>query len=429
MINLVDTWVGIASLIVFLIGYYFITAEEKYQINKAKPSLFMGTFMFFLIGIYFVQNNLDNHLLGDYVRHLILEISEIFFFLVVAMTFIESLIERNIFGYIKHWLIVKGFSYKQLFWITGAIAFFLSPVADNLTTSLILATVLISLDKDNKKFLIPSAINIVVAANAGGSWSPFGDVTSLMLWTSGKAAFQQFLLILPAALGGWLLTAFLLSLYVPKGKVDVPEEELSRKVEIKEGGKKMALLGIITISLAVVFEQFFHMPAMFGMMFGLALLKLYAIHLRKIKKENFNIYFNMKNIETDTLFFFFGILSAVGALHFLGYLSYLAVLYDLLPHTLVNTLLGILSAFVDNIPLMSTVIKSNLSLGVDQWLLAALTIGTGGSLISFGSAAGVSVMSKLKGIYTFAENLKLSWTILVGYLFSIIIWYVQFHLF
>lgn len=422
------TWsvVGILSLIIFIIGYYFIATEEKYNLNKSKPALFIGTFMFMIIGIYFAANGLDVEPLHDEMKVLILEIAEIFFFLFVAMTFIETMIERNIFDVLKYKLISKGYTFKQLFWLTGFLAFFISPVADNLTTALILSTVLFTIDKTTKEFLVPSAINIVVAANAGGAWSPFGDITTLMAWTAGKGEFIDFLALFPASIIGYLITALLLSRVVPDGRP--PFSEQTNKIEIlKPGAKVVIYLGVATIAIAVLGHQFFHFPAMWGMMFGLAILKLYSYKLKRRDGESFDVFVNMKHVENDTLLFFFGILSAVGALHFLGFLEYIIVIYDKIGPTFGNIGVGIISAIIDNVPVMSAILKANPSMGLDQWLLVTLTAGIGGSLISFGSAAGVGVMGRLKGIYTFQAHMQYSWTILIGYAVSLIVWYVQFE--
>lgn len=150
--DLTMTWIGFASLIIFVIGYYFVAAEEKYEIDKAKPALFIGTFIFILIALYYAINDLDMDLVHVQAQHLILEIAEIFFFLFVAMTYIESLIHMNVFDKLKYNLVTKGYSYRKLFWVTGFIAFFLSPIADNLTTALILSTVLITIEKKEKTF-------------------------------------------------------------------------------------------------------------------------------------------------------------------------------------------------------------------------------------------------------------------------------------
>jgi Na+/H+ antiporter NhaD/arsenite permease-like protein len=157
-------------------------------------------------------------------------------------------------------------------------------------------------------------------------------------------------------------------------------------------------------------------------------LKLYSVHLEKGGQNTFNIYINMQKVENDTLLFFFGILSAVGALHFLGFLEYIHDLYGMIGSTAANIGVGFLSAVVDNVPVMSAILKSSPEMGIDQWMLVTMTAGVGGSLISFGSAAGVGVMGRLRGIYTFGSHMKHAWTILVGYIVSIAIWYVQFEI-
>lgn len=426
--DLTMTWVGFASLFIFVVGYYFVAAEEKYAMDKAKPALFIGTFMFILVAIYYVLNDLNLDFINKEANHLILEIAGIFFFLYVAMTYIESLIHMGVFDRLKYNLISKGYTYRKLFWITGFLAFFISPVADNLTTALILSTVLITIDKTRKDFLVPGAINIVVAANAGGAWSPFGDITTLMAWTAGKGTFTDFLFLFPAAIGGFVVTAFFLSKFVPDIK---PNFDVSKEVKPKmaEGSKMVIGLGIFTIFCAVMSHQVLHLPAMWGMMFGLALLKVYSYGLKKkYGSEHFNIFHSMAKIENNTLMFFFGILAAVGALHFIGWLALAAQVYnpDVLGPTMANIGVGFLSAIVDNVPVMSAILKANPEMGLDQWMLVTLTAGIGGSLISFGSAAGVGVMGKLHGIYTFSSHMKYAWTVLVGYIVSISIWYVQY---
>ena len=423
------TWVGYASLAIFVIGYYFVAMEEKYHIDKAKPALLTGTFIFMLVAFYYVINDMDMNLVHTQAQHLILEIAEIFFFLFVAMTYIESMIHMNVFDKLKYNLISKGYTYRQLFWVTGFLAFFISPIADNLTTALILSTVLITIEKKNKAFLIPGAINIVVAANAGGAWSPFGDITTLMAWTAGKGTFVDFLFLFPASIIGYLATAFLLSKVVP---TTVPDFDITKEVNptMMEGAKVVIGLGIFTIFCAVMSHQVLHLPAMWGMMFGLALLKMYDYRLKKIHGAGFDVFNSMAKIENNTLMFFFGILAAVGALYFIGWLALAAVVYDpsVLGPTWSNIGVGFLSAIVDNVPVMSAVLKASPEMGLDQWMLVTLTAGVGGSMISFGSAAGVGVMGKLPGIYTFGAHMKYSWMILIGYIISVIIWYIQYQI-
>ncbi len=426
--DLTMTWVGFVALAVFVIGYYFVAMEEKYHIDKAKPALLTGTFLFILVGIYYVLNGLNMDLLHTQAQHLILEIAEIFFFLFVAMTYIESMIHMGVFDRLKYNLISKGYSYRKLFWVTGFLAFFISPIADNLTTALILSTVLITITKTKRSFLVPGAINIVVAANAGGAWSPFGDITTLMAWTAGKGTFVDFLFLFPASILGYLITAFLLSKVVPD---EIPDFDASKeqKPRMMHGANVVIGLGVFTIFCAVMSHQVLHLPAMWGMMFGLALLKVYSYRLKRVHNSEFDVFHSMAKIENNTLMFFFGILAAVGALYFLGWLALAAVVYDpnVLGPTISNIGVGFLSAIVDNVPVMSAVLKANPVMGLDQWMLVTLTAGVGGSLIAFGSAAGVGVMGKLPGIYTFGAHMRYAWMILIGYIVSIIVWYVQYE--
>ncbi len=426
--DLTMTWVGFLCIIIFVVGYYFVAMEEKYHIDKAKPALLTGTFLFILIGIYYAMNDLNMDLVHTQAQHLILEIAEIFFFLFVAMTYIESMIHMGVFDRLKYNLVSKGHSYRKLFWITGFLAFFISPIADNLTTALILSTVLITITKTKRSFLVPGAINIVVAANAGGAWSPFGDITTLMAWTAGKGSFVDFLFLFPASILGYLITAFLLSKVVPDEKPDF-DASTEKKPMMMKGANVVIGLGVFTIFCAVMSHQVLHLPAMWGMMFGLSLLKIYSYRLKRVHNSEFDVFHSMAKIENNTLMFFFGILAAVGALYFLGWLALAAVVYDpsVLGPTWSNIGVGFLSAIIDNVPVMSAVLKANPTMGLDQWMLVTLTAGVGGSLISFGSAAGVGVMGKLPGIYTFSAHMRYSWMIFIGYVVSVAVWYVQYE--
>lgn len=418
---------GWMLLLIFIVGYYFIAMEDKYHIDKAKPALFIGTFMYILIGGFYALYGLDFIPFQNEITHLVYEIAEIFFFLYVAMTFVEALIERGVFNALKGKLIAKGYSYRELFWITGILAFFISPIADNLTTALILSTVLITIEKQNKAFLVPSAINVVVASNAGGVWSSFGDITTLMAWTAQKGEFTDFLYLFPAAFLGWIVTAYLLVRYVPDEDPNKEgDPEIADKIEILKGGKVIIGIGIATIAVSVLCKQVMQLPPMWGMLFGLSVLQLYMYTLKRRHKQDVNIFKSISKIENNTLLFFFGILAAVGALYFAGFLEYVTKLYEVVNPTYVNIGIGFVSAVIDNVPVMSAVLKANPPIDYTQWMLVTLTAGVGGSLISFGSAAGVGVMGRMHGIYTFSAHMRLSWTVLAGYIVSISIWYLQF---
>ncbi|MCJ7765786.1 MAG: sodium:proton antiporter NhaD [Thiovulaceae bacterium] len=430
---MVDSLVGYTAVLMFVIAYLMISFEEKTAINKSKPALLAGTLIYVLIAWHYNYYGIDIAPLKENMHRLIVDIASIYFFLFVAMTYIESLIERGVFEALKFRLLQKGYNYKKLFWATGLIAFFLSPVADNLTTALVLSTVLLTLEHHNRQFLILGAINIVVAANAGGAWSPFGDITTLMVWTTGKATFAEFLFLLPASFIGWAATAYLLSNYLPDGSpADNDNRGACRRPEnatIKKGGLGIILLAMVTIIMAVTIHNLFHLPAFWGMMLGLGLFGFYSSYLKKKHNERIWIYRRMAEIENDTLLFFFGLLAAVSGLAYLGYIAIAANIYDVMDPFWVNVLIGVISAVIDNIPLMFAVLKADPVMDTDSWLLVTLTAGIGGSLISFGSAAGVGVMGKLRGIYTVGTHMKYAWTIALGYMISVGIFYLQFEMF
>ena len=440
MESMTTTWVGYLSLFIFILGYALVVVEEKIHMRKSKPVILAGCLMWLFIGLYESQNGHGNGEAHDYVKHLIAEIGELFFFLLAAMTYINTLAERNVFSSLRSWLLRKGLGFRSLFWTTGLITFFLSPLADNLTSALLMSTVALAVSGGNSKFIVLSFINIVVAANAGGAWSPFGDITTLMVWTSGKVETLQFAYLMIPSVINWVVPALCMYFFVPN---EIPESP-SDEIKLKPGAKVIIVMGICTVATAVSFHQFFHLPPFLGMMLGLSVLMLFGYYLKRwgdVPKpekghlgvtENpgfdghrrFDIFNKIATVEFDTLLFFFGVLTAVGALQYLGYLALVSKnMYEAIGPTWSNIIVGILSAIVDNIPVMFAVLKMSPEMGVDQWLLVTLTAGVGGSLLSVGSAAGVAVMGVDRKNYTFFSHMKWSWAIALGYAASILSWY------
>ena len=434
MHSLTVAWVGYVSLTCFCLAYILVIFEEKIHMRKSKPVILIGCFMWGLIGIYEAQHG-GGHA-HDYVKELIAEIGELFFFLLVAMTYINTLDERNVFKALRVWLLKKGLGFKKLFWATGGITFLLSPLADNLTSALLMSTVALAVSNGNGRFIVPAFVNIVVAANAGGAWSPFGDITTLMVWTSGKVQTMEFSYLVLPSIVNWIIPATIMYFFVPDEHPEVGDEE----IELKPGAKVIIGLGIFTIATAVSFHQFLHLPPFLGMMFGLGLLMMMGFYLKRwgedkhlekmgISNERrdrprFNIFTKVEGVEFDTLLFFFGVLTAVGALQYIGYLALVSEsMYGTLGPTYSNIIVGILSAIVDNIPVMYAVLKMSPEMGLDQWLLITLTCGVGGSLLSVGSAAGVAVMGVDREHYSFMSHLKWAPVIALGYIASIVCWY------
>lgn len=439
-------WAGILSLTLFVGAYMLVILEETLHLRKSKPVMVAAGVIWTVTAIAYAQFG-DTHSAEEMVRHNLLEFAELFLFLLAAMTYINTMEERGVFDMLRAWLINRGFSLRTIFWLTGTLAFFISPVADNLTTALLMATVAMAVGGGNKKFVVLACINIVVAANAGGAFSPFGDITTLMVWQKGMVRFEEFFALFIPSVLNWFVPAFIMSLAVGKASPDAAHAE----ARLQHGAVFVVGLFILTIVMAVCAHNFLHLPPVLGMMTGLGFLKLFGYYLkrrahfyhqdviegdmegkaleleatgdRRVHEKgnpNYNIFKSMERAEWDTLMFFYGIILCVGGLGALGFLAMTSqLMYGGLGATYANILVGLLSAVIDNIPVMFAVLAMQPDMSHGQWLLVTLTAGVGGSLLSVGSAAGVAVMGQARGVYTFFAHLKWTWAVALGYAVSI----------
>jgi len=433
-VDLTHHWAGYASLVVFVLAYLLVMTEEFTHLRKSKPVILAAGLIWTFIAIAMISFGFDE-VAEQAVKHNIGEYAELFLFLLAAMTYINAMEERNVFAALRGWLVSKGFTYKQLFWITGFLAFFISPIADNLTTALLMGAVILAVGSNSPKFVALSFINVVIAANAGGAFSPFGDITTLMVWQKGVVQFNQFFDLFIPALTNFVVPAFIMMFFIPKGQ----PEKIDVVVYMRRGAKRIVFLFFITIATAVLMHLFLGLPPVLGMMTGLAYLQFFAFYLKKTGEmsyetneqgegdiENtgqpvtFDIFNKIARSEWDTLLFFFGIILAVGGLGTIGYLAMASkVMYLEWGATYANIVVGLMSSIIDNIPVMFAVLTMNPDMPVGQWLLVTLTAGVGGSLLSVGSAAGVALMGASKGQYTFMSHLKWTPVIALGYFASI----------
>jgi Na+/H+ antiporter NhaD/arsenite permease-like protein len=421
--------VGIISIILFIIAYAFVMTEEVTHLRKSKPVLFVAGLIWAMIAWVGVQTG-DSYAVKKEIMHAFDEFNQLMLFLLVAMTYINSMSERNVFEKLRSILLNQDFSYKKLFWITGFISFFLSPIADNLTTALTMCAVVLAVGKGNKNFTSISCVNIVVAANAGGAFSPFGDITTLMVWQAGYVEFTQFFQLFLPSLVNFIIPSFIMSFFITGSADDVENPP----VILKRGAITISILFLVTIMMAISFKNFLNLPPVFGMMFGLSFLQLFGYYLKRSyssgnrvnrdgSDQPFGVFKQIAQAEWDTLLFFYGVIMCVAGLSKIGYLALLnTTLYDGLGFTVANSLMGIISALIDNIPVMFSVIQMHdtTTMDLNQWLLITLTAGVGGSLLSIGSAPGVALMGQAKGIYTFSSHLKWTGVIFIGYVMSIL---------
>ena len=442
VIDLTNHFAGFLAIAIFVVAYALVMAEESIHLPKSKPVLIAAGLIWLIIAVSY-QGTGQEQLAEAAVRHNLLEFAELMLFLLVAMTYINAMEERRLFEWLREKLIASGLGLRSLFWLTGILAFFISPIADNLTTALLMCAVVMAVGGNNPRFIGPACINIVVASNAGGAFSPFGDITTLMVWQKGVLNFTEFFtLFIPAAVN-FLIPATIMSFVLPSER----PEASGQSVELKRGTWRIVWFFLATIATAVCFHNFLHLPPVIGMMLGLGYLNMFGYYLvktlpksldkkRRIYEQRgdieaiqrlgevvpFNVFSKVARAEWDTLLFFYGVVLCVGGLGFMGYLSHASqLLYGDFGPTIANITVGVLSAIVDNIPVMFAVLAMMPEMSHGQWLLVTLTAGVGGSLLSIGSAAGVALMGQAKGKYTFLGHLKWSWAIALGYAASIVV--------
>ncbi|MGZ8193611.1 MAG: sodium:proton antiporter NhaD [Methylobacter sp.] len=462
-LDLTRHWTGYLALILFTSAYFLAMVEEVTELRKSKPMVFAASLIWIFIAIVYVSGGMSEQA-GIAFRASLEGYAELFLFIMVSMTYLNALEDRGVFERLRVWLLSKNFSYRQLFWITGFQAFFISSVCNNLTTALLMGSVIAAMGKGSPRFVTLSCINVVVAANAGGSFSPFGDITTLLIWQKGMVPFADFFSLLIPAIVNFVLPAGIMHFQIPKER---PGAVLEAQ-EMKRGGLIIIALFLLTIITATCFENLLNLPPAAGMMLGLTYLKFFSYYLQKTSinpiapealetqeqqamspisaqgridyfapmkymnrsqafaethmelDEPFDVFHKVADLEWDTLLFFYGVMVGVGGLSFMGYLGVASHhLYGEIDPTTANILVGVASAFIDNGTIMLAVLTMAPDISQGQWLLVTLTAGVGGSLLAVGSAAGVGLMGQAKGIYTFASHLKWTPAIALGYFGSI----------
>jgi Na+/H+ antiporter NhaD/arsenite permease-like protein len=400
--------------------------------------VFAASLIWVLIAAVYVANGFDEEA-GRAFRSYLEGYAELFLFILVSMTYLNAMEQRGVFDNLRIWLLSKGFGYRKLFWITGIQSFLLSSVANNLTTALLMGAVVMAMAKDNRRFICVACVNIVVATNAGGSFSPFGDITTLLVWQKGVVPFADFFSLLLPSLVNFLVPAAIMHFWVPK------EFPLSagKPKPLRHGAKGIIILFVLTIATAVGFEKFLGLPPVAGMLAGLTYLSFYFYYLFKVRvdlrhnaksakpvemppelvetKQHFDVFHNVAHLEWDTLLYFYGVMLSVGGLSFIGYLALASNLLHTssLDPTIAIMLVGIVSAFIDNGTIMFAVLTMAPTISEGQWLLVTLAIGVGGSMLAIGSAAGVGLMGQSNGAYSFVSHLKWTPVIALGYAASI----------
>jgi Na+/H+ antiporter NhaD/arsenite permease-like protein len=436
-------FIGYFALIVTVFAYIAAMTEDLHQMCKAKPMLLGSALIWFAIFVYYwVVYNTTELVIPAFESNLT-AYSELFLFITVSMAFLNAMTERGIFDALRIILINNQFSYRQLFWITGLLAFLMSTVISSLTVGLMMGYLILSIGKGQPKFIGLTALSAVVACNAGGTLSPLGGISTFFVWQQNMLQFTDFFKLTIPCIVNFLVPACIMYFSITK-ELPAPTKE---KAVLKRGSKRIIFIFFLAVIITVLSDEILHMPTVAGMMFGLTMLLFVSYYLNKsenklVKVNHFSTDHEYKNqidsqkgfdvfkciagVDWDTLLFFYGAMMIVGALDFLGYLDAMEhyLLSELSP-TLANIMIGLTSSTVDNGTLMFAVLKMNPHFAVGQWLLLTLTLGVGGSLLALGSAPGLHVLGLMKEHmkegegYTFTLHLRWMPAILLGYFASV----------
>ncbi|MEB8327899.1 sodium:proton antiporter NhaD [Flavobacteriaceae bacterium KMM 6897] len=413
------------TIIVFVLGYLLIALEHVVKLDKAATALFTGVVLWVLL--IFNQAELSETLVQ--LKEHFEEISEILFFLLGAMTIVELIDSHDGFKVIHK--VIKTTDKRALLWILTLLTFFLSAVLDNLTTTIVMIALLKKF-MDNKNDLWYFAGFIVIAANAGGAWSPIGDVTTIMLWNGGQVSTHSIITEVFWPSVACLIAPLILVSFFLKGKVQsmVLEHKPSHE-QIGDGESMFVLiLGVLSLLFVPVFKTVTHLPPFMGMLFSLSVLWIATeiIHRKKPFeiKHHYSVANTIRRIDTPSILFFMGILLAVAAMQTNGVLGAVGESLDnsFDSYYVTNILLGLLSSVVDNVPLVAGAMgmysMERFPQDHEFWNFLAYCAGTGGSALIIGSAAGVAAMGILK--IDFIWYLKrITWLALFGYFAGIVV--------
>jgi len=411
-----------AIIIIFIVGYLFIAIEHSVGINKAASALLTGVVLWVVYTLNSATTG-DQHHIAEVLTENLGEISGILFFLMGAMTIVELIDAHDGFDIVTK--LIKTRSILKLAWIISFLSFFLSAALDNLTTAIVMASLVRKIIPESETRLKYIGL-IVISANAGGAWSPIGDVTTTMLWIGGQITASGIIciLILPSLV--CLLVPLLLISPSLKGNLtdQAIKSNIKPKQELKKERNIVFYAGIGVLLFVPVFKTITHLPPFMGILFGVGILWIITSLLHKKKNEEeksiYSVMHALEKIDTSSILFFLGILLSISVLQNTGLLNQMAQSFNetLGSEKLIAVCLGLISSVVDNVPLVAASIGmySLEQYPTDHsfWELLAFTTGTGGSALIIGSAAGVAVMGLEK--ITFMWYLKkMSWLALAGF--------------
>ena len=283
-LDLTQHWAGYLALIVFAVAYILAMTEEVTELKKSKPMVFAASLIWIFIAAVYTNDGMSEQA-GVAFRSTLEGYAELFLFIMVSMTYLNAMEDRGVFDSLRVWLLSKNFTYRQLFWITGFQSFFISSGCNNLTTALLMGSVILAMGKGSPRFVTLSCINVVVASNAGGSFSPFGDITTLLVWQKGVVPFNDFFSLLIPAIINFVIPAAIMHFFIPKERPAAVMEAQA----MQRGGWVIIFLFVLTIITSACFENFMNLPPAAGMMLGLDLFIVFQFLPAKNTRFPFSI--------------------------------------------------------------------------------------------------------------------------------------------
>ena len=420
------SWVGFAVLAIFTLAMLAIVFETQLAMDKFKPALMMLSALV-LIGLHYRFSGNDPERWSAFLamqRELETGLFSLVMFMAFTWMIVELLQERGVFSALNGFLARRGLGPQGLFWATGALSAVLSPFINNITTAMIFGKSIQGMSA-NRAYTHVALCNIVVASNSG-VWF-LGTATTLMIVLAGKISLTSILLLLPAALIGWVASALVLQFFYLNRIEGTMLRAVPEGKHLKRGGGTLLVLSLIAVLGAVLLHTLLHVALELALGAGLGMIVLFTWYLKQ-RGESIPLLVQLQKVEWNTLLFFVGIVAGVAALSHAGWLRYLTRSFEILPPTWVNIILGLTSGVLDNVPVEAAALLADPALRPEQWALNALLIGIGGSLTVIGSAAGVMAMS-MERTYTFAAHLKFFPALAVNFLASIGVWYLQSRIF
>jgi len=388
-VDLQHHFVGYFAIAITVIAYAVAMTEDLHQLSKAKPMVLGSAIIWFAIFIYYAYTYGTAKNVAPVFQSNLTAYAELFLFITVSMTFLNSMTERGIFDALRIVLENRRYSYRQLFWITGVLAFLLSLVISSLTVGLLMGYIILQIGKGQPKFVGLAGLNAVVAANAGGTISPLGGISTFFVWQQNMLHFTEFFALTIPCVVNFVVPAAIMHFSVtnecPVFSNANPVSCIQTHV-LKRGSKRVILIFILTVSITVLSNVFLDMPSISGMMLGLAMLQFLAYYLTKSEKishfitnretqkyidsqKGFDVFKCIAGVDWDTLLFFYGAMMIVGALSFLGYLDAMAsYLFMEISPTLANIVIGLTSSSIDNGTLMFAVLNMRPPFPIGQWL-------------------------------------------------------------